>query len=385
MKCFKNATVYVEGEGLKKCYLAFEERVTKISHKEKDVKGAEEILLPEEAIVLPGFIDQHVHGAGGSDGMDGSIKDITVIARTLAEEGTTAFLVTTMTQSPEKITAALTAVKEYMEMSPGGGSRVLGVHLEGPFIAAAYKGAQPLEYVAAPTWEVFNEYQAASGNAIKIVTLAPEVEGAKALIAHLKESGVVASIGHSGAKYEDVKEGMAYGATNVTHTYNAQSALHHREIGVVGSAMFLEELHCELIADTIHVSVPAMQLLVKNKKADKITLITDAMRAKGIPDGVSELGGQTVIVKDGEARLEDGTLAGSVLKMNRALQNMVEKVGVPFTKAVDFATINPARTLKIDGEAGSIAVGKRADFVVLNANYDVLMTIRGGKIIYQAN
>ena len=197
-------------------------------------------------------------------------------------------------------------------------------------------------------------------------------------------NGIVTSIGHTGAKYADIEKAVENGATNVTHTFNAQTALHHREIGTVGSAMLLDELNCELIADTIHVSVPAMRLLVKNKPLDKLTLITDAMRAKGIPDGVSELGGQTVYVKNGEARLEDGTLAGSVLRMNRAIQNMVEKVGVPYTQAVDYATINPAKTLKIDGEAGSIKVGKRADFTVLNQAFDVLMTVRGGKIIYQA-
>ncbi len=383
MKCFKDAKVYVEGEGVKTCTLSFEEKIWKIARKAD--KGTEVIELPADAIVLPGFIDQHVHGAGGSDGMDGTIEDITTIAKTLAEEGTTSFLVTTMTQSPENITKALAAVKSYREFDPAVGARVLGVHLEGPFIAAAHKGAQPLEYVKAPDCKVFDEYNQASGNAIRIVTLAPEVEGAEEFIAHLKEEGVVASIGHTGAKYADIQKAVALGASNVTHTYNAQTALHHREIGTVGTAMLLDELNCELIADTIHVSVPAMKLLVKNKPLDKLTLITDAMRAKGIPDGVSELGGQTVYVKNGEARLEDGTLAGSVLRMNRALQNVVEKVGVPFTQAVDYATINPAKNLKIDKETGSIAVGKRADFTVLNAAYDVIMTVRNGKVIYKAD
>lgn len=382
MKTFKNAIVYVADKGLKRCNLSFDEKIEKISRCAD--KKAEVIELPEGAIVLPGFIDQHIHGAGGSDGMDGSVEDVAVIAKTIAAEGTTSFLVTTMTQSPENITKALSAVKTYRETNKGEGARVIGVHLEGPFIAAAHKGAQPLEYVKEPDIATFDEYNEASGNCIRIVTLAPEVEGADEFIKHLAEQGIVASIGHTGAKYADIERAVSLGASNVTHTYNAQTALHHREIGTVGSAMLMDELNCEMIADTIHVSVPAMRLLVKNKPANKLTLITDAMRAKGIPDGVSELGGQTVYVKNGEARLADGTLAGSVLRMNRALQNVVEKVGVPFTQAVDYATINPARNLKIDDEVGSIAVGKRADFTVINEKYDVLMTVRGGKVIYKA-
>ncbi len=382
MKCFKNATVYVDGEGLKKTTVCFGEKIEKISR--CAIKDAEVIELPEDAIVIPGFVDQHIHGAGGSDGMDGTVEDIAIIAKTIAGEGTTSFLVTTMTQSPENITNALSAVKAYKEAGSKEGARVVGVHLEGPFIAAAYKGAQPLEYVKAPDVEAFDSYNAASGNSICIVTLAPEVEGAEEFIRHLTEIGVVASIGHTGAKYPDIEKAVSYGASNVTHTFNAQTALHHREIGTVGSAMLIDELNCELIADTIHVSVPAMKLLVKNKPLDKLTLITDAMRAKGIPDGVSELGGQVVYVKNGEARLGDGTLAGSVLRMNRAVQNMVEKVGVPFTQAVDYATINPAKNLKIDNEVGSIAVGKNADFTVLNSAYDVVLTVRDGEIIYKA-
>lgn len=381
MKAFKNASVYAEGKGIIRTSVYFDDKIRQIGGY---VAGAEEIELPENAVVLPGFIDEHIHGAGGSDAMDGDTKDLAIIAETVAKEGTTSFLATTMTQSKENILKAMRAVKEYREAAGEQGARIAGVHLEGPFIAAAHKGAQPLEYVAAPDAKTFDEYNAACGNAIKIITLAPETDGALDFIRHIVAQGTVVSVGHTGAKYAEVKAAMEAGATNVTHTYNAQSPLHHREIGVVGSALLLEDLYCELICDTIHVSVPAMQLLVKNKRADKLALITDAMRAKGLADGVSELGGQTVYVKGGEARLADGTLAGSVLRMNRALQNMVEKVGVPLTQAVDYCTINPARTLKMENEAGSIAEGKRADFAVLNDKFDVLYTVRDGKIIYKA-
>lgn len=382
MKAFKNVAVYVDGKGIVKSSVFFDEKIEKIGG---CLKGAEEIALPEGAVVLPGFIDEHIHGAGGSDAMDGTTKNLGIIADTVAKEGATTFLATTMTQSKENILKAMHAVKEYRAKEHDNGARIAGIHLEGPFIAAAHKGAQPLEYVAAPNAEVFDEYNEASGNCIKIITMAPEVDGALDFIRHLREKGVVVSIGHTGAKCAEVQKAMAAGATNVTHTYNAQSPLHHREIGVVGSALLYDDLYCELICDTIHVSVPAMQLLVKNKKANKLALITDAMRAKGLADGISELGGQTVIVKGGEARLQDGTLAGSVLKMNLAVKNMTEKVGAPLTQAVDYCTINPARTLGIDNETGSIAVGKRADFAVLDQNFEVLYTIRDGKIIYQKN
>ncbi len=379
MKAFENALVFLDGEIIK-TNLLFDEKIVAIGG---DVSEAEVIPLPEDAIVCPGFIDEHIHGAGGADAMDGTVSALATISQTVAKEGTTTFLATTMTQSKENILNAMKAVKEYREAAPKTGARVAGIHLEGPFICAAHKGAQPLEYIAEPDIAVFDEYNAASGNAIKIVSLAPEVEGMEKLIAHLTEQGIISSIGHSSAKVPNVQAALKAGATHVTHTYNAQSALHHREIGVVGSALLYDGLSAELIADTIHVSVPAMRLLFKCKPQDKLILITDAMRAKGLPDGESELGGQKVFVKGGEARLADGTLAGSVLQMNRAIQNAVEKVGVSFARAVQSATINPARDLGIDGEVGSIAIGKRADLAVLAKNYDVVCTVRDGNVIYK--
>ena len=377
-KSFKNVLVFFEDEGIKKTSLTFDQTITSVTEANGEV-----IELPEGAIVCPGFIDEHIHGAGGADAMDGTIEALSTIAETVAKEGTTTFLATTMTQSRENILRSMKAVKEYRSQSHDSGARIGGVHLEGPFISASHKGAQPLEYISKPNIEVFDEYNSASGNAIKIVSLAPEIEGMGELVEHLRNQGIVSSIGHSSASVAHIKQAISLGANHVTHTFNAQSPLHHREIGVVGSALLFDELACELIGDGIHVSVPAMQLLYKCKKEDSLILITDAMRAKGLPDGVSELGGQTVYVKNGEARLEDGTLAGSVLKMNCAIKNAVTKVGVSIERALKSATINPAKALGIDKETGSIKVGKRADITVLNSDFEVLYTIRDGKIIYK--
>lgn len=381
MKGFKNVKAYLPNQGVVLTNIGFENG--KIAYIGDDADKIDEV-IKVDGIVVPGFIDQHIHGAGGSDGMDGTEKDIQIISETVAREGTTGFLVTTMTQSPENIKKALSAVKNVMDKGEYKGAEVLGVHLEGPFISPKHIGAQPLEYVAKPSVEIFDEYDKVSGGNIKIVTLATEQEGGLELTNHLSKLGKVASIGHTGAKYSDVENAVKVGACNVTHTYNAQTALHHREVGVVGSAMLFDELNCELICDLIHLSAPAIRLVIKNKPHDKVTVITDAMRAKGMPDGESELGGQLVIVKDGEARLVDGTLAGSVLKMNVAIKNLVEKVGVSFTDAIDFATANPAKNIGVISERGTIEVGKRADFAVLGSDYSVLATVVGGEVVYKA-
>jgi N-acetylglucosamine-6-phosphate deacetylase len=288
-----------------------------------------------------------------------------------------------MTQSPENILKAMQAVKDYTAKNPEDGAKVLGIHLEGPFISTRHVGAQPIEYVASPDIEVFKNYNEASGNNIKIVSLAPEVEGADKLINYLNENGIVASSGHTDAGYKDMEKAVKNGLKNVTHTYNAQKALHHRDIGTVGSAMTFDELNCEAICDLIHLSAPAIKLLIKNKPHDKVTLITDSMRAKYLPDGISELGGQEVIVKNGEARLNNGALAGSILKMNDAIRNLVLSCDVKFTDAVDFATINPAKNLGLDDTIGSIKVGKNADFTVLDEEFNVCLTVRNGNVVYK--
>ncbi len=380
MKSFYQACVFLDGK-FQTTNVIFDAKIRDIGG---DVADTEILPLPDGAFVCPGFIDEHIHGAGGADAMDGSKEALATIASTLAKEGTTSFLATTMTQSKQNILRAMNAVKEYRLCLSKKGARLLGVHLEGPFISAAHKGAQPEEYIALPSVSLFQEFNEASGNAVKIVTLAPEIEGADELVTYLNEEWIIASVGHTSATSAQVFSAVEKGATHVTHTFNAQSPLHHREIGTVGSALLCDDLSTEVICDTVHVSVPAIKLLFKSKPKGKIVLITDAMRAKGLPDGESELGGQKVFVKNGEARLADGTLAGSVLTMNRAIQNVVEKVGIPLECAIECATVNPAHDLGIDGETGSIALGKRADFAVLDKQFNVLYTVRDGEIIYRA-
>lgn len=382
MKGFLGVPAYVAGEGIVRTNVGFANgRIAYIGDRGEGIEPI--ATLGEGEVLLPGFLDEHIHGAAGADAMDGSEEALSTIARALAAEGTVGFLATTMTQSPENITRALSAVSAYRANEHRAGAELLGAHLEGPFISPKHVGAQPLEYVAPPSVELFEKYQAASGDAVRIVTMAPELPGAQALVHFLSKSGVVVSVGHTDASYADVADAISWGARGVTHTYNAQKGLHHREIGTVGAALLRDELRCELICDTIHVSVPALRLVIKNKPHTGVTLITDAMRAKTMPDGESELGGQKVFVKNGQARLCDGTLAGSVLKMNEAVRNLVTRCGVSLTDAVDFATINPATTLGVADRLGSLSPGKDASLTVLRPDFTVALTLRAGEVIYR--
>ncbi len=381
MKGFKNVYAYIENKGLIYTDIAIENgKITAIGN---GLDITEELPYKTGEIVLPGFIDQHVHGAGGADGMDCEYSALTTIARSLATEGTTAFLGTTMTQSVENIASALSGINNYISANEKSGARMLGVHLEGPFVCEKFAGAQPTNYLQKPDVNAFDKYNKASGNNIKIVTLAPEIEGGKELTSHLKKLGVVASVGHSEAGFDTVKECEKLGLSCVTHTFNAQRGIHHRDLGVAGAGLYIDNLYTEMICDLIHLSAPTIQFIIKNKPHDKIILITDSMRAKNLPDGESELGGQKVIVKNGEARLLNGALAGSVLNMNVAIKNLVKKCEVPLTDAVDFATINPATNLGVEKTKGSIALGKDADFAVIDKNYEVKLTVREGEIVYK--
>lgn len=378
-KGFNQANVYVEGQGfVKKTILIDGGKIVAIQ--DEAIPGL--LSLPENLLVVPGFIDKHIHGAGNEDAMYPNQKAIETIARVIASEGVTSFLVTTMTQSREKIDAALSNIKTYIEANHTTGSKAIGIHLEGPFICKKYKGAQIEEAIVPCDVETFKHYQEVSGNHIMQVTLAYEENG-KELVSYLKSKGVVASIGHCDATSDQALEGIEAGITSATHTYNAMKPIHHREIGTVGAVLLSDHIYAEIIADLVHVSPNAIKLLLKCKGKDKIVAITDGIEAKHLSDGLYHLGGQEVIVKNAEARLEDGTLAGSTLKMNVALKNLLRVTGLSFTDVVDLATKNPAINLNIAAHKGNIAIGKDADFAVVDHEFNVYYTIAEGHMIYQ--
>ncbi|MCA1010321.1 N-acetylglucosamine-6-phosphate deacetylase [Halobacillus halophilus] len=352
---------------------------------ENPVGGAEKVIdgKGERWTLVPGFIDMHIHGADGHDVMDGTNEALTGMARSLPAEGTTSFLATTMTQSPESITRALKNVRGYMSNKrTGSQAEILGIHLEGPFLSINKAGAQPHEHILPPSPEQFDRWQDESGGQIRLVTLAPEIPGGLNFIKHLTDQGVIASIGHSEATFDQVEEAVDAGARHITHLYNQMSGFHHRDPGVVGAALLNKHLKVEMIVDHVHARPEAVQLAYHHTKAERTILITDAMRAKCLPEGRYDLGGQQVDVKGGEARLDDGTLAGSVLTLQEALKNMRQHTEVPWEDLVRISSLNAAEQLGLE-QKGKIEKGKDADLVLLDENLEVVTTVCNGEIAYQ--
>jgi N-acetylglucosamine-6-phosphate deacetylase len=340
--------------------------------------------FPADYHVVPGFIDMHVHGAAGHDVMDADAKALHAISHALAAEGTTAFLATTMTADVADIERALLVTREFvLAADDNNGASILGLHLEGPFLASSKMGAQRGDKIIPPNVELVKHWQKLSGDLIKLITLAPEQAECLALIRYLVQQKIIPSMGHTNATYAEAMAAIEAGCSHATHLFNAMRGMHQREPGAVTAALLSADVMVELILDGVHLHPAIAKLTGRLKGWDKIVLVTDAMRAKCLADGCYDLGGQSVYVKEGQAQLADGTLAGSVLKMSSALQNVMQFTGCELVDALKMTSENAARALGVFDRKGSIRVGKDADLVVLNAEFQVVMTICGGRVVFR--
>lgn len=334
-------------------------------------------------VAMPGFIDIHIHGAAGADFMDGELKATREIAEYLPQEGTTSFLATTITHSSERIKRSIEVNTQFLdENKDSQGAEMLGFHLEGPFIHPEQAGAQPIQHIQKPSIDMLKKWFGEQLTHLKVVTLAPELDEAFVMLQYLKEKGVISSAGHSKASYQDIKDAVQNGLSHLTHFTNAMTGVHHREIGMVGAGFMNEMLFCEIIADGIHLSDDMLRLVFKVIRPERIILITDSMRAKGLPDGNYSLGDQEVKVVGRTATLKTGTLAGSVLKMNEGVRKIHKLTDLPLHELVKITSTNAARRLGVDNRKGSLAVGKDADIVLLNESFEVQYTFCRGRLSY---
>ena len=323
--------------------------------------------------IVPGFIDVHTHGAYGFDTNDADPEGLRRWAKSIVSEGITGFLPTTITQSEEVLTKALKNVANVVREGYEG-ARILGIHFEGPYLDQKFKGAQPEQYCVSPDLEQFKRYLEASEGLIRIVTMACEHDEGYRLTRFLCEKGIVPSLGHSSATFDQAVMAFANGARSVTHVYNGMAPYHHREPGIVGASFRFRNVFGEIICDGNHSTWAALNIFFTNKGPDYGVMITDSLQVKGLPAGTRTLFGGNLIelYEDGSAHLVGaGNLAGSTLKVNQGLRNLVEMAGLPWQTAINSCTINPARLIGVEASKGSITAGKDADVVVLGDDYSV--------------
>ena len=337
-------------------------------------RGVKQIIAREQT-VAPGFVDLHIHGAGGRDVMEGKRDALETIAATVAAHGTTSFVATTVTASERDTRDSVGGIAHFilhMSQYPARelAAEIVGIHFEGPFISPARRGVHPAKWIARPSPELLAGFLDEARGTAQILTLAPELPGALELIAVARRAGLVVSLGHTDATYEQAQAGIEAGATHAAHVYNAMRPFSHRDTGVLGAVLTSPKVSAELIADGVHVDDAAMRILIELKTAERVILVSDGMSATGMPVGKYQLGLFEVKVSGGVARNAEGKLAGSTLTLDRALRNIVA-LGVPLSSALRMLTANPARQIGLAGRKGVLAPGADADMVFLNDKLEV--------------
>lgn len=360
--------------------LAYDSDSGKIVGIVDEIPNGAEVIDAKGNFVAPGLVDIHIHGYLNEDASDAKPEGIKKMAYGVAKNGVTAFLPTTMTVSKDEIIAALNTVRSLKEESKSwDGAEIIGVHAEGPFINPSKKGAQAEENILVPDADFILE----NSDIITSVTLAPEMDKDHQCIKKLAaQSNVLISMGHTGANYEQAVSAVKDGVGHTTHLFNAMTPLAHRDPGVVGAAL-ATDVSVELICDTFHIH-PGVFSIIAKQKPGKLCLITDCTRAGGMPDGEYDLGGQPIFLKGIECRLADGTIAGSVLKLNNAVKNVLDHTALPVNEVFKMATLNPANAIHQGDRIGSLEKGKDADIIITDENINVLRTIKKGRTIYEA-
>ena len=389
LKIFNGQIITPQGIWKNGCVLVTDGKITEVSKPNIDAPNAE-VIDAKGKYVSPGFIDIHIHGGGGRDFMDNSVSAFLGIANMHAKHGTTAMLLTTLSCEKDDLQQTLRIYEEANKLNTEG-SQFIGIHIEGPYFAMSQRGAQDPRYIRNPDPDEYREILATSKH-IKRWSAAPELNGAIEFGKYMVSKDVLPAIAHTDAIYEDVIEAFNNGYTLATHFYSAMSGVTRRNAfryaGVVESVYLIDDMFVEIIADGVHLPAPLLKLIYKIKGPSRIALITDAMRAAGMPPGESVLGslkdGTKVIVEDGVAKMPDRTaFAGSVATADRLVQNMIKLANVPLVEAVQMAALTPADIMKIDGMKGSITKGKDADIVIFDDNIRIDTTIINGKIVYR--
>ena len=380
MEAITNGKIILKDRVLENCTLLFSDIVEGVVPN-CDIPKDAEIIDANGGYVMPGLIDIHIHGYLGKDVCDGEEESIRTISKGLLKNGVTAYLPTTMTVDMKVICKALEVCRDLKEESKSWfGSEILGCHAEGPFISESKKGAQDPKYILKPDAKFVKEY----ADIIKIITLAPETDDNDfyAIREICRDTDVVVSMGHTSADYDTAMAGVNAGVSHVTHLFNAMTPLSHRAPGVVTAALN-SNVSTELIVDTFHVNKCFYDLLWK-LKGRKLCFITDCLPAGGLPYGEYTLGGTKIIYNDIVCRLEDGTVAGSVLPLNIGLKNVYENSNIPLNECVNCVSLNPATAIGVDDRKGSLEVGKDADIVITDRDFDVKKTIIRGEIKYES-
>jgi N-acetylglucosamine-6-phosphate deacetylase len=344
--------------------------------------GAQEVQTSGR-FAAPGFVDVHIHGAGGRDVMEGSAEALSAVCKMLATHGTTSLVATTITAKTEEICRSAEGISKYIceqHLSGEPRAEVLGIHFEGPFLSPVRPGVHPVDCLKLPTAELLAKFVEASGGHALMLTIAPELLGALPCIDAARKAGIVAGIGHTDATYEQARAAFARGAHHAVHVYNAMRPFSHRDSGVIGAVLTTPEVTAELIADGVHVDETAMRLLIQAKGSSGVILISDGTAATGMPDGKYMLGTLEVAVRGGVVRNAGGKLAGSALTLDRGLRNIVG-LGVPVADALRMLTLNPATLLGIEFKKGSLRVGADADVLVMDEGLNVTQVWARGEIV----